>query len=73
MRSQEEIELLKTELDDLTDRSIDLELSDESQKRVDYACNVIDTLNWILENESTDGFRETYLELEELKRIIESS
>ena len=73
MRSQEEIELLKTELDDLTERSIDLELSDEGQKRVDYACNVIDTLDWILGNESTDGFREAYLELEELKRIIESS
>ena len=76
MRSQAEVEALRTELDELTDKIHDLPLDvfDQFQNELRYLDDVGDALIWVLEEITTDDFRsESMLKLEQLTSLTEAN
>ena len=70
MRSEEEVRKLKEELERITSFISEFG-TDEEFEGIEFACDVIDALSWVLGEITTEQFlSDSYLNMEKLKRII---
>ena len=72
MKSETEIEELYNELTVIVDCISDSETEEESENEdMDFASDVLDTLDWVLEKITTKEFtKKPYLNLDKLKRTV---
>ncbi len=72
MRTKNEIQQLKQELEILTGFITDYGIKEEI-KNSNYACDIIDALWWVLEEITTEHFEsDAYLDLFKLRAIAEN-
>ena len=73
MRSEKEIKELKDELLEIIDFIVDNGTEEESEDEdVDFAHDVLDVLDWVLGEISTDDFKvEPYLNITVINAIVE--
>ena len=73
MRSEKEIKELKDELLEIIDFIVDNGTEEESEDEdVDFAHDVLDVLDWVLGEISTDDFKvEPYLNITVMNAIVE--
>ena len=73
MRSEKEIKELKDELLEIIDFIVDNGTEEESEDEdVDFAHDVLDVLDWVLGEISTDDFKvEPYLNIATMNAIVE--
>ena len=70
MRSEEEVRKLKEELERITSFISEFG-TDEEFEGIEFACDVIDALSWVLGEITTEQFlSDSYLNIEKVKRII---
>ena len=78
MRNQAEIETLKDELDELSEKALELppEVYEQIKELHYFQLNVVDALTWVLEQEkgTTEVFRSPQmLGVDEMQKVIEAN